>query len=356
MKKIQEVDQNFDLKKNADVNAPLAFYDIPHPKFDLYGVFRDQAQGFLRMPIDVAQSVSDGVANLTLETTGGRVRFSTDSSVIEIKVGYDMLWPIPHMTLVASGGFILMEETEKGKKYVRILPPDFKDERCYTANTKLKGGKMREYCLYFPMFNPVKSLSIGLEKGARIENGKKYKNIKPILYYGSSITQGACASRSDNSYQAMIEKWNNVDFINLGFSGNAMGEDAMTDYLASIDCSLLVCDYDYNAPTVEHLEKTHYRLYERYRKVRPTTPILFLTKPDLWGEDEKERERVVRKTYRKARAAGDENVYFLAGKYFYPDDVRENCAVDGCHPNDLGFYFMAKKIYKKMAQIDERFK
>ena len=215
---------------------------------------------------------------------------------------------------------------------------------------------MRDYILYFPLYNPVRSLSIGLEKGARVDHGKKYKDIKPILYYGSSITQGACASRPDNCYQAMIEKWNNVDFINLGFAGNAKGEDAMADHLASIDCSLFVCDYDYNAPTVEHLKKTHYRLYERYRKARPTTPILFLTKPDLWGEDEKERERVVRKTYKKALAAGDKNVYFMAGKYFYPNDIRESCAVDGCHPADLGFYFMAKKIYKKMQEIDGIFR
>lgn len=356
MKKIQEVDTNFDLTKNANNQEELVFYDIPHPSFDLYGVFLDKEHGFLRMPLNVAKTVSDGVAHLSSETTGGRVRFSTDSPVIEIKVTYNYIWPIQHMTLVASAGFILMEETENGKTYGRILPPDFKNEKGYVANTKLKGGKMRNYCLYFPMFNPVKSLSIGLAKNATVKNGKKYKDIAPILYYGSSITQGAAASRSDNSYQSMIEKWNNIDYINLGFSGNAKGEDTMVDYLTTIDCSLFVCDYDYNAPTVEDLEKTHYRLYERYRKVRPDTPILFMSKPDLWGEDEKEREHVVRTTYLRALKAGDKNVYFLAGKYFYPDFIRESCAVDGCHPNDLGFYFMAKKIYKKMIEIDKLFK
>ena len=330
----------------------MSYYAIPHPKFDLYGVFYDETYGFLRMPMDVAEMVSDGVAILAKQTSGGRLRFSTNSDVIEIRVSYDGLWPMPHMTLVGQGGFILLEETEKGRKLVKILPPQFSDEKGYTASVQVKGGEMRNYILYFPLYNPVKGLSVGVRENATVENGKKYLAKKPIVYYGSSITQGGCASRPDNSYQAWIERFTDVDFINLGFSGNGKGEDEMVDYLASLDCSLLVCDYDYNAPTAEHLQNTHFRLYERYRKVRPDTPILFLSKPDLWGDpEEKTRENIIRATYRKARKAGDKNVYFIAGRTIYPNAARDNCAVDGCHPNDLGFYFMAQKIYQKIRKI-----
>ena len=330
----------------------MKYYPIPHPDFDLYGVRYDETHGFLRMPMDVAEKVSEGVAILTKQTAGGRLRFSTNSKVLEIKVSYDGLWPMPHMTLVGQGGFILLEETETGRKLVKILPPQFSDEKGYTASVELKGDGMRRYILYFPLYNPVRGLSVGLEAGAKVQGGKKYRAVQPILYYGSSITQGGCASRPDNAYQAWIERFTDVDFINLGFSGNGKGEDTMTDYLASLDCSLFVCDYDNNAPTAEYLQDTHFRLYERYRKVRPDTPILFLSKPDLWGEpDEKIRENIIRNTYRKARAAGDKNVYFIAGRTFYSERVRDNCAVDGCHPNDLGFYFMAEKIYKKIQGI-----
>ena len=210
--------------------------------------------------------------------------------------------------------------------------------------------------MYFPLYNAVNSLEIGLDEQASVCEGKRYREIKPIVYYGSSITQGGCASRPDNCYQALISKWNNIDYINLGFSGCARGEEAIADYLPTIESSLFVCDYDYNANTPEDLEKTHYRLYERYRAVRPDTPILFISRPNFKGtEEDKLREGVVCGTYERAKAQGDNNVYFLAGKTLFGPD-RENCTVDGCHPNDLGFYRMAKKIYAKMKDINESFR
>lgn len=353
---IETIDKNFALQK--DENTGMEYYSVPNTLFSLYGVSYDEKDGFSRMPIEIAKRVSDGVAALTYETSGGRVRFSTDSTRLEIKVRYNALWLMRHMTLVGQGGFILLEEREQGRKIVKILPPNFSDEKGYTASADLYGKGMRNYILYFPLYNEVKGLEIGIDQGAKIADGKKYRDIKPILYYGSSITQGGCASRPDNCYQAWIEKRNNIDYINLGFSGNGKAEDEMVDYLTTIDCSLFVCDYDHNAPDAEYLEKTHYRLYERYRKIRPNTPILFLSRPDIWGngEGERKRERIIHSTYKKARALGDKNVYFIAGRTFYGEFERESCAVDGCHPNDLGFYLMAQKIYKKMIRIDEKFK
>ena len=353
--RIETVDKNFAVARK--IHGNIKYYDIPHPNFDLYGVQYDEKQGFFRMPIDVAKTVSEGVSLLATNTSGGRIRFSTDSNLLELKVRYNGLWPMSHMTLVGQSGFILLEETEKGRRLVKILPPNFTDEKGYTAVAELKGGVVRNYILYFPLYKSIKGVSIGLQQDAKVENGKKYREIKPILYYGSSITQGGCASRPDNCYQALIEKWNNIDFINLGFSGNGKAEDNMVDYLSTIDCSLFVCDYDYNAQNAEYLEKTHYRLYERYRKVKPNAPILFLSKPDIGnGDDSIAREKIIRRTYKKARGLGDNNVYFVAGRTLYDNRMRDNCSVDGCHPNDLGFFKIADKIYRKIVSINKKFK
>jgi hypothetical protein len=102
---------------------------------------------------------------------------------------------------------------------------------------------------------------------------------------------------------------------------------------------------------VEHLEATHFRLYQRYRAARPDTPILFVSRPDLRrGEEDIARQKTIRKTYQIARKNGDTRVYFLNGGSFFTAD-RDICTVDGTHPNDLGFYRMAKKLYQKMGQI-----
>lgn len=355
--KIEQIDKNF-AQNMVTTKDGWAEYTIPHPSFALYGIFYDEKEKcFARMDIAVANEVNDGVRYLCKHTTGGRLRFATDSNKLKLSGAYDYLWVMEHMPMVGSCGFTLFEETEKGAQFVTHMTPMLKDEKGFTREIKLPGEGMRSYTLYFPLYNDLKNLTISLEEGAKVEQGKKHKDILPILYYGSSITQGGCAGRPDTGYQGLIHKKNNVDFINLGFSGNGKAEDNMVDYLASIDCSLFVCDYDHNAPTVEYLRDTHYRLYERYRKVRPDTPILFISKPDVQNDvDGEERIRIIKGTYLKAKRQGDNNVYFLSGKRFYGKGNTWDYAIEGCHPTDRGFARMAEEIYKKMIVIDEQFR
>ncbi|MBQ7369945.1 MAG: hypothetical protein IJW58_03120 [Clostridia bacterium] len=355
--KIEQIDKNFQLATPSNVLEGKAYYSLPCSAFPHYGVLYDEKIGFHRLDPLVAQKTSDGVNYLNKHTAGGRVRFSTDSTTFTLSVKYDELTKMSHMALLGQSGFILLEEGEKERKVARIFPPNFNNDSGFSGTTVLQGKGMRNYILYFPLYNGVRELTIELDENAKIGNGRSYRDEKPILYYGSSITQGGCASRPDNSYQALISKWNNIDFINLGFSGNGKAEPVMADYLGSIDCSIFVCDYDYNASTLTELKERHYPLYARYRELKPTTPILFISKPDFeYDAYSLKRERVIRETYKKAKALGDENVYFLAGKTLYGKKDRENCSVDSCHPNDLGFYRMAEKIYKKLISIDEKYR
>lgn len=355
--KIAEIDKNF-VTKEAVTKDGLTEYTIPHEKFSLYGVFYDEKEGcFARMDLSVANGVNDGVRYLCKHTAGGRLRFSTNSKTFKLTATYTYLWVMEHMPMVGSCGFTLFEEGENGERFVANLTPLLKDQNGFTREIPLLGKGIRNYILYFPLYNDVQSLKIALDEDAEVGRGRVHRDILPILYYGSSITQGGCAGRPDTSYQGVIYKKNNIDFINLGFSGNGKAEDNMVDYLTGIDCSLFVCDYDHNAPTVEYLKNTHYRLYERYRKVRLDTPILFISKPDIQKDEEgEERLRVIRKTYLTAKKMGDKNVYFLSGKRFYGKENCWNYAIEGCHPTDRGFARMAEVIYKKMVEIDEKFR
>ena len=357
--KIEQIDKNFSLSSSMTKEGK-AFYQIPHHSFALYGVFYDKKKGFLRMDYDLAFQISEGVRSLTTFTAGGRLRFKTDSLSFGISVEYAYLCKMSHMPLT-NMGFSLFEVTEEGEKFVGIMPPKFTDENGYEATLPLKGGKMREYILYFPNYNEVSGLSVVLDETARVEKGTPYRNIKPILYYGSSITQGGCACRPDNAYESLICRWNHVDFINLGFSGSAKGETLMAEYLSTLDCSLFVCDYDHNAYDRDGraegtlLKETHFKLYETFRKKQKETPVLFISRSDSERDEGRIRRNIIFESYQKAKSSGDNNVYFLDGVELFGKEDRISCTVDGCHPNDLGFYRMAKRIYEKLKEIDEIF-
>jgi lysophospholipase L1-like esterase len=120
--------------------------------------------------------------------------------------------------------------------------------------------------------------------------------------------------------------------------------------MAGLDMSVFVCDYDHNAPNPEHLAATHEPLYRAIREKHPTLPIIFITRPSvLEAADRKARLDVIKATYDKAVAEGDENVWFLDASEFFPFGSNEH-TVDNCHPTDLGFYLMAKGIEKALRE------
>ena len=353
--RVEEIDKNL-IQQKACKEDGVRYFSIPDATFALYGVYYDETEGcFQRMDKKAAENVNELTAILSSRTSGGRLCFSTDAKTFVLKATYDGLVRFSQMPLLSQCGFVLLQETERGYVNVKSMFPTYADEKGFAASVNLSGER-RNYILYFPLYNAINTLFVGVNDGATVTPYLPYRTVKPILYYGSSITQGGCASRADNSYQAMISKWNKIDFINLGFSGNAKGEDAIADYLGGIDCSLFVCDYDHNAPTAEHLQRTHFRVYERFRKAQPNTPILFISCPDDTLDVDGKRRKIIQSTVKRAKAQGDNNVWFLDGRTLLGKKDRDFCRVDSCHPNDLGFYRMAKTIYKKMIRIDEIFR
>jgi lysophospholipase L1-like esterase len=222
----------------------------------------------------------------------------------------------------------------------------------YTSCIQTKGG-LREYTVNFPLYDGVNRLYIGLKRGSVIEAPFEYRYSKPVVYYGSSITQGGCASRPGNSYQAILSRRLGIDHINLGFSGNGRAEPEMARYLASLDMCAFVCDYDYNCLSEEHLWQTHRPLYETVRNANPDLPILLISSPTVLKEPEQfaERRRAVKATYDYAVQHGDKNIYYIDGAELFAGECWDSCTVDGVHPNDFGFYRMAMRIEKSLKQI-----
>ncbi len=344
-----------------EYDGNLNYYTIPCEEFSLHGVsYNDVDKRFERVPFATAEKISSGVAQLSRMLTGGRILFATDSDVIELVVKcQDCSFRFSTITTVSGCGISLHEICDDGWwQFIHNFIPKNDDKFGYSSRQKLKGGKMRKYILHLSLYQDAKSIQIGLAKDSKVELLSHYRDVKPILYYGSSVTQGCCVSRPDMTYQALISKWNNIDFVNQGYSGNAHGEVLMADYLTSTyDPSLFVCAYDYNAETVDFLKETHYNFYERIRKGFKNLPILFVSRADTDScpDNVKKRKEIILDTINKAKASGDNNVFFIDGATFFGDDDRDKCTIDDCHPNDIGAYRIAKNLYKKMIEIDKKF-
>ena len=349
---ITKIDKNFKEEK-VEVQGGNV-YRLPCAPFTLYGGWYEKDYGFLKMPVALAENISAGVAWGSRCTSGMRLLFSTNSNVIKITAKFWQKALMTHMPLTGSSSFALVEVTPGEERLAGLFRPAVDNEQTLVSQCTLEGAGMRDYILYFPLYSGVESLEIELAQDSKVAEYRKYKPALPILYYGSSITQGGCASRADNCYQALVSQWLNADYLVLGFSGSAKAEPEMVEYLSQVDCSVFVCDYDHNAPNVAHLQNTHLKLYQAFRAnpKHKNVPILFLSRPDGHrGKDGEERFQVIANTYKYARENGDENVYLLDGRTFYPKRIREHCAVDGCHPNDLGFYFMAQKVYDVLKDL-----
>ena len=340
-------DKNLTVEKTLGVED-VVFHTVRSDPFEVYGLYdyRHQPQ-FMRMPDEVARTVSPGVTELNYHTAGGRVRFCTDSPYIAIRAVMPGTCKMPHIPVLGSSGFDLyIDDPVTGRsRFVRPFMPPFDLQTGYDSIIHVGEKKLRYYTVNFPLYNPVTELYIGVADGSAIGGGVRYRPLEPILYYGSSITQGGCASRPGNCYQNIIARRLHIDYVNLGFSGNGCGEETIADYMASLPMCAFVSDFDHNASDADHLRRTHYRLYERIRAKHPEVPYIMISRPDFFYDNTTAGRRdVIFESYRRARDAGDRRVYFIDGESFFRGQDEDMCTVDACHPNDLGFARMADVI------------
>ncbi len=342
-----EVDRNMIVATTLK-ETDLRFYDVRQAPFRIYGLWDPQNEPvFKRLPDDIGLNVNPGVATLYLQTAGGRVRFSTDSQYVAIKTVQPYIKHMDHMPLTGSSGFDLYLDTETDSHYSHTFRVPTTATNGYESIARFPDRKMRHFTINFPSYCAVDALYIGLQEDAALGEGRAYRPLDPIYYYGSSITQGGCASRPGLAYQNIISRRLDTDFVNLGFSGNGRGEPSICAWMAEQAMSVFVSDYDHNAPNPEHLQKTHYPLYAAIRAKHPDIPYIMVSKPDFFSGSDKDsvaRRNVVYESYARARAEGDQNVYFVDGESIFRGPYEDSCTVDRCHPNDLGFMLMADHI------------
>jgi len=239
---ISKLDINF---ASGKAEEKIEWINSRDERFGVYGVFFSEKENlYTRVPKEVCEaSGNPALHELAKMTSGGRLRFVTNSKFVAIKAALTATYPAPNMSITLSHGFSVYTDGVYKSRY----SPSFKhflDVKEFGCDKKLlfaeknnvaETNEERLVEIYFPLYGGVFELYVGVEEGAVIKKAPEYANLKPLVFYGSSITQGACVSRPGNDYVSIIARRLNMDYINLGFSGNGNAEDAMIDYVTSID-------------------------------------------------------------------------------------------------------------------------
>lgn len=298
-----------------------------------------------RLPLRSKETFRPAVWNLAQQPSGGRIRFKTDSTKVGIRAQNPDTSGMHHMTTIGQSGFDIYVNGE----YMGSAWPD-KSGSIVKEWMVGKDRAPRDITIYLPLYKGVTISEIVLESNARLEPPSPFALTKPVVYYGSSITQGGCASNPGMSCQAQLSRWLNLDFINLGFSGNGLGEPAVADAVSEIDAACFVLDY-WGNPTPEVFKETLPKFVETLRRKNPKTPII-ITSPYCFpsetftGKNEgalAEKRRTAEEFVAQQRRAGDKFISYVDGREMLSREQAVGL-VDGVHCNSLGFYFCAKGL------------
>ena len=312
--------------------------------------FSDTESPYVRVPVRHKDKCSPAVWSLAHNSSGICIRFSTDSRAMRIR------WKVRdpqiashNLTGAARSGIdVYVQDVATGKwKFKQGSRPMATSNEVEFAWTPT-----RACMIYLPLYNVVDKFEVGLRKGAYVKPLPPRKNgvTKPVVCYGTSITQGGSASRPGMAWTAIAARHADVPFVDLGFAGSGKMEMSMVDVVAEVDSSLYVLDCLWNM-SEQMVEERFEPFVRELKKRRPATPILCAEDCSTF-QDRTKKGMIVEKTIAKLKA---ENPKLWKDLYFIPntEQLRRDGeeTVDGCHPNDWGMMHMGESFAARYRQI-----
>lgn len=316
--------------------------------------FDDTDAYFHRLPSNVTTNVNDGVRWMKYHTTGMQFRFKTDSDRLVFKwmpVDRGSL-AMDHMPATGVSGIDVYAYDAAARKWrYKHTGRIFSGEKGGTLDIAWTPGTP---CLVnLPLYNGVSAFALGVKPGSKIKKLPPRANgiDKSVVFYGTSITHGGCASRPGLSWVNVLGRNLDVPIVNLGFSGSGFMELEMSEHLARIDasCYVLDCLWNMSDETEKGSEfRCVRRNYEPFirnlRAKRPGVPIVMAEQCDVFCGPPNKKDVFVKALYDRLVAEGWEKLYYLPKTGMYSGDGEGT--VDGCHPNDRGMETVARAFEK----------
>lgn len=352
----------------------MNWYNPQSEPFKLSGFpFYEKEWVYRRLPMSQALGIPDAVYGLADETAGGQIRFHAKFKELSLQVsrmakpGFFDHVKSPHLAEVTRGAFDLYLSKD-GKDFIfyDVSKNMTNDPKHYVRKlVSLEEPEEFDVLLNFPLYGGIDKVLIGLDDEAEVSAPwHRFKDDKKLVIYGSSIQQGACASRPGMGMSNLLSRWLNREVYNLGFSSSGKAEPEMAHIIADIpDTAALIISVEGNCPDSQWLDEKVRGFLEIYRQKKPTTPVIllpFIVSGLFALTPAKLRRRMTdraiqQKIVEERRAAGDENIYCLLQE----DDVEREMdgnsmwheiTVDGLHYSDLGFYWTTKPVYRFLKE------
>mgnify|MGYP001419235968 CR=1 FL=1 len=314
------------------------------------GKAKDTDTIYQRISASETAPMPDVIKRLAKRSAGIAILFETNSTLIRVKWKLPEEVYMPNMTPIAHSGFDLYC-LNKGKwQYVSVVRPA-KGVNQNQLMVHHMTGDMKQFMLYLPLYNNVNELQIGVQKSATIRPPVQpgVDKSKRVVVYGSSIVQGASASRPGMAYPAILQRHFGYDVINLGFSGSAKMEPELAKYLATVPADLYILDCIPN-PTPQQIRERSYPFVKYLREHQPNVPIIMVEtvfrQNGLWdqqiGTRVKQQNEAIRQTYERLKKEGYKNIYYIESSKLIGED--HEATIDGVHLTDLGFKRIADAL------------
>lgn len=321
----------------------------------VYGPIRGN---FRRLPFDPA--LPEAVDELAWCCAGVNLCFRSDSSAISVKVKLHHVHSMSHMARTGSSGFDLYIGSPKKRIFAGVSGFDFDADQ---YDSQLIGGLSRaerEYLIYFPLYSGVAEFQLGLDPDASLLPPSPWDGDHPVVIYGTSVTQGGCASRPGMAWTNILSRQWNLPVANFGFSGNGHGDAAVARQLAMIaDPRCYLLDYELNARTENRLRLSLGTFLDILRAAHPKVPIGILSAPRLNTEairNSRHRDSIAiaerrfqQKEVENRQKNGDRNIHFFSGEL--KDSDWNNFTVDGVHPTDYGFARFVQLLEPQLRRL-----
>ena len=308
-----------------------------------------------RLPMGITTNVNKGVLNMKYCSSGMLFRFATDSRKLNFKwVPFSSTLSMPHMPSTGMSGIDVYRWDAKKSRWLYVKTGIVKDKNGGTLSLSWTPGTP---CLVnLPLYNGIWSFSLGIETNATVKAlPPRASGInKPVVFYGTSITQGGCCSRPGLAFVNRVGRDLDVPVVGLGFSGSGVMELEMSEHIARIDASCYVLDCLWNMGLSERhspgrsVGGNYEKFIRNLRAKRPNVPIVMAEQCDVYMNGPCDKDRFIRRLYDKLVAEGWRNLVYLPKDEMFTGDLEGT--VDGCHPNDIGMESMSKAFGKAVRE------